>query len=205
MTAAARTPAVLAPADLPQLKERALALRLMGLLAHWDGVQGDPARTAWTGELLGWEEAERARRSLERRLRSAHIGRFKPLADFDWDWPKQCDRTAVQELMMLSFSQGACHAQGRAASLGQAQGGQVMTRRRPVPAANTRHHVAGLPITLPTDWSPEQSVAVFEILDELRERVWDHYGRQIQQVLRAQQCTAAPDAADDIDEADVPF
>ena len=103
MTALARTPTVSAPADLPQLKDRALALRLMGLLAHWDAVQGDPARIAWTGELLGWEEAERARRSLERRLRSAHIGRFKPLADFDWDGPKSCDRAAVQELMTLSF------------------------------------------------------------------------------------------------------
>ena len=98
MTAAAST-----PADLPQFKQRAQALRLMGLLAHWDAVQGDPARIAWTGELLGWEETERARRSLERRLRSAHIGRFKPLADFDWDWPKQCDRAAVQELMTLAF------------------------------------------------------------------------------------------------------
>ena len=91
------------PADLPQFKERAQALRLMGLLAHWDAVQGDPARIAWIAELLAWEEAERARRSLERRLQAAHIGRFKPLADFDWDWPKQCDRAAVQELMTLSF------------------------------------------------------------------------------------------------------
>jgi len=102
MTVAAGTTST-NPADLPQFKERAQALRLMGLLAHWDAVQGDPARIAWTGELLAWEEAERARRSLERRLRSAHIGRFKPLADFDWDWPKQCDRAAVQELMTLSF------------------------------------------------------------------------------------------------------
>ena len=102
MTSAANSPAR-PPADLHQLKDRAQALRLMGLLAHWDAVQGDTARLAWTGDLLGWEESERARRSLERRLRSAHIGRFKPLADFDRDWPKQCDRVAVQELMTLSF------------------------------------------------------------------------------------------------------
>ena len=36
----------------------------MGLLAHWSSVQGDPARLGWTNELLGWEESERARRSL---------------------------------------------------------------------------------------------------------------------------------------------
>lgn len=37
------------------------------------------------------------------RLREAHIGRFKPLADFEWDWPTQCDRAAVEELMSLQF------------------------------------------------------------------------------------------------------
>jgi hypothetical protein len=57
---------------------------------------------------------------------------------------------------------------------------------------------------LPTDWSPEQAVAVFEILDELRERIWARYGLQIQQVLRDQRSTAITAAAD-IDDADVPF
>ncbi len=89
--------------DAAQLRERANALRLMGLLAHWDAVQGNPTRLGWTSDLLAWEESERARRSLERRLRSAHIGRFKPLADFDWDWPAQCDKAALLELMTLSF------------------------------------------------------------------------------------------------------
>ena len=79
-----------------------------------------------------------------------------------------------------------------------------MTRRPPVPPANTVRHAARLPITLPTDWSPAQAVAAFEILDELRERVWEHYGLQIQQVLRDQRSTAIP-AADDIDDADLPF
>ena len=89
--------------DPTLLQGRARALHLMGLLAHWGAVQGDPVRLGWTHELLGWEESERARRSLERRLRSAHIGRFKPLADFDWDWPTQCDKEVVLELMSLSF------------------------------------------------------------------------------------------------------
>jgi IstB-like ATP binding protein len=78
---------------------RAGALNLHGLLAHW----GDVAGEAWVSALLGWEEQERARRSLERRLRTAHIGRFKPLCDFDWTWPKRCDRVAVDALMTLEF------------------------------------------------------------------------------------------------------
>ena len=81
-----------------------------------------------------------------------------------------------------------------------------MKRRRAVPAEIdfTRHRVAAGSITLPTHWSPEQAVAVFEILDELREHVWARYGLQIQQVLRDERSTAAP-TAHDIDEADVPF
>ena len=55
---------------------RAGALNLHGLLAHWNEV----ATEAWVAALLGWEEQERARRSLERRLRTARIGRFKPSA-----------------------------------------------------------------------------------------------------------------------------
>ena len=68
----------------------------------------------------------------------------------------------------------------------------------------TQHRVADSSITLPTHWSPEQAVAVFEILDELREHVWARYGLQIQQVLRDERSTAAP-TAHDIDKADVPF
>ncbi len=83
-----------------------------------------------------------------------------------------------------------------------------MTRRRAVPADIDvpRHRVAAGWITLPTHWSPEQAVAVFEILDELREHVWARYGLQIQQVLRDERLTAQPAARDiDIDEGDVPF
>jgi len=83
-----------------------------------------------------------------------------------------------------------------------------MKRRRAVPANIdfTRHRVAAGSITLPTHWSPEQAVAVFEILDDLREHIWAHYGLQIQQVLRDERGTAVRAAGDiSIDEADVPF
>lgn len=84
---------------LDTLKSRAQALRLHGVLAHW----GEVASAEWLEPLVQWEEEERARRSLERRLTEAHIGRFKPLCDFDWDWPKRCDRPAIEELMSLGF------------------------------------------------------------------------------------------------------
>jgi hypothetical protein len=59
-----------------------------------------PEQAHWVALMLAWEAAERSRRSLERRLREAHIGRFKPLADFHWAWPKSIDcgvtRTSIQ-------------------------------------------------------------------------------------------------------------
>ncbi|MDA8382034.1 MAG: IS21-like element helper ATPase IstB [Betaproteobacteria bacterium] len=85
-----------APADL---EARAKALSLYGLLSHWSEIGG----SSWVADLIGWEEAERARRSLERRLKTAKIGRFKPLCDFDWTWPTQCDQGAIADLMGLDF------------------------------------------------------------------------------------------------------
>lgn len=88
------------------LRERAAALRLHGLLAHWPEV----GSAHWVAQLIDWEETERARRSLERRLRRSSIGAFKPLADFDWSWPSRCDRVAVEELMSLQFMAEAANA-----------------------------------------------------------------------------------------------
>jgi DNA replication protein DnaC len=96
---------MMATSDDP-LMARAKALKLYGLLAHWQEVAGEP----WIEPLIGWEEAQRARRSLERRLGSAHLGRFRPLADFDWDWPKRCDREALEELMGLAFLEETANA-----------------------------------------------------------------------------------------------
>ena len=87
-------------------QSRAAALQLHGLLAHWSECADAP----WLDAVLSWEETERARRSLERRLRCAHIGRFKPLADFDWAWPQQCDQRAIAELMNLDFLDSATNA-----------------------------------------------------------------------------------------------
>lgn len=81
------------------LRQRAEALHLHGLLTHWEEV----ATTDWVGQLVQWEEDGRTQRSLERRIKNAHLGRFKPLCDFDWQWPKRCDRGAIEALMTLDF------------------------------------------------------------------------------------------------------
>ena len=81
------------------LLQRAIALKLHGLVTHWDEI----CDAAWLEPLIVWEETERSHRSLERRLTSSRIKQFKPLAQFDWDWPKQIDRAAIEEFIQLGF------------------------------------------------------------------------------------------------------
>lgn len=85
------------------LERQARELKLHGLLAHWDEVRDDP----WVAQLLAWEEQERARRGLERRLARARIGAFKPLADFDWSWPQDVDRAQIEDLFRLDWLHNA--------------------------------------------------------------------------------------------------
>ena len=96
------------------LRARAEALHLHGLLTHWSEVATQP----WLAPMLDWEEQQRARRSVERRPSAAHIGHFQPLCDFDWNWPKHCDRAAVEALITLDFLKEAANAVfvGRTAS-----------------------------------------------------------------------------------------
>ncbi len=53
------------------------------------------------------ETDDRGRRSQERRLRNSKVGRFKPMVDFDWTWPKKIDRKAVEAALSLGFLEAA--------------------------------------------------------------------------------------------------
>jgi len=81
------------------LRSRLRHLGLFGLLSSWGEIADKP----WLPELLRLEEAERKRRSRDRRVRTARIGAFKPMTDFDWAWPKKIDRQAVDDLFGLAF------------------------------------------------------------------------------------------------------
>jgi DNA replication protein DnaC len=54
-------------------------------------------------EIARAETEHKAARNLERRLKTASLGRFKPLADFDWNWPKKIDRDLIERAMKLEF------------------------------------------------------------------------------------------------------
>jgi len=86
---------------LSSLRDRAMHLGLHGVLAHWDSIGAQ----SWLPTLIEYEERERSQRSLQRRLQSAKLDQFKPMADFDWGWPTVVDREAIEELFSLNFIQ----------------------------------------------------------------------------------------------------
>lgn len=146
------------------LRDRARALHLHGLLSHWNEVATQP----WLAPLIDWEERERARRSLERRLQEAHIGRFKPLCDFDWNWPKRCDRAAIETLMTLDFLKDATNV----ALVGQNGTGKTML------AQNIAHQalIAGQTALFTTAGQLLGDLAALDSDSALRRRL-HHYAR----------------------------
>ena len=54
----------------------------------------------------------------------------------------------------------------------------------------------GLPFTVDANWTPEQALAVWDLLDDLRDRVWIYYGLVIQNLMREQRVSMAPPVND---------
>jgi DNA replication protein DnaC len=90
-----------------------LAQRLAGLGLHavadgLDDLVAKATQKRWgpvdvLSHVADLETAERARRSVERRMKSSRLGRFKPMADFEWNWPTRIDRAAVEAAVNLEF------------------------------------------------------------------------------------------------------
>lgn len=86
-------------------------LKQLNLLLTADSLDDLLARAAtgrWSPrqlleEIARSEIQDLARRSLERRLAQARLGRFKPMADFEWNWPKKIDRALIERAFTLNF------------------------------------------------------------------------------------------------------
>jgi len=81
------------------LYKRLRELGLLGLAARLDELGGEP----WLERVIAIEHEERQHRGLDRRLKNSRLGRFKPMADYDWSWPKVVDREAIEDLFRLAF------------------------------------------------------------------------------------------------------
>jgi DNA replication protein DnaC len=89
------------PDTLLRLGLRATAQGLDDLLARAIKQKWSPRQLL--EEIARSEVAEKAARNLQRRLGAARLGRFKPLADFDWNWPKKIDRQLIERWLRLEF------------------------------------------------------------------------------------------------------
>jgi DNA replication protein DnaC len=90
------------------LSDTLTALGLHHTAAHLDDLVALATKRRWSPvqlleHLVATEQHERTRRSLERRLARARIGRFTPMTDFDWAWPTRSDRAAVEAVLRLDF------------------------------------------------------------------------------------------------------
>jgi DNA replication protein DnaC len=76
--------------------------------ANLDDFLARAAKARWSPhqileQLAQAETAERARRSLEGRLRLSGIKSFKPMADFNWTWPTRIERDVIERALTLDF------------------------------------------------------------------------------------------------------
>ena len=61
----------------------------------------------------------------------------------------------------------------------------------PLPA-----HLRPLTVGIPRTWTPEEALAVFELIDDLRDKVWALYSCQMQALLAEQRSGGRGDDAD---------
>ena len=96
----------------PPLADQLTSLGLHHTAAHLDDLIASVTKKRLapleTIELLVERESQhRAKQGLERRLARSRIGRFKPIADFEWDWPTRIDRDTIEAALRLEFLDGA--------------------------------------------------------------------------------------------------
>jgi DNA replication protein DnaC len=88
-------------AQLEQIGLRALPANLDDFLARATRAHWSPLMLL---EQLAQAEAEdRSRRSLERRLRVSGIKSFKPMPDYEWNWPTKIERDIIERALTLDF------------------------------------------------------------------------------------------------------
>ncbi len=86
-------------------------LRSLGLSATADGLDDLIAlatKKRWSPvelfeHVVTLEDKDRAQRGLQRRIKRSRLERFKPMADFDWNWPTKIDRPLVESVIRLDF------------------------------------------------------------------------------------------------------
>lgn len=97
---------------MSDLQTRLRALNLLGTAGSFDDLVAMATKKRWgpqqvVEQIVDIEEKDRARRGLERRQARSRLERFKPMADFDWSWPKKIERALVESAVRLDFIESA--------------------------------------------------------------------------------------------------
>jgi hypothetical protein len=70
--------------------------------------------------------------------------------------------------------------------------------------STTPRHLRPITIEIPVTWTAEQALAVWEMLDQLREKIWARYSNQLQDLLAEQRSYPVVDNAD-VGSSDIDF
>lgn len=94
------------------LRERFEALGWRATASQIDDIIATATKKRWgTADLFehvaSIEEKDRTQRGLERRTKTSKLPKFRPLADFDWNWPTRIDRTLTESVAALDFVETA--------------------------------------------------------------------------------------------------
>lgn len=81
------------------------AKELNDIIAHATKKKVGPAE--FLEGIANKELNDRAEKSLQRRLTVSKIGRFAPISNFDWEWPKKIQRELVEQALQLHFLEKA--------------------------------------------------------------------------------------------------
>ena len=66
------------------------------------------------------------------------------------------------------------------------------------------NHLRPITVEIPVTWTAEQALAVWDMLDQLRETIWARYSHQLQDLLAEQQSYPVVDD-DDVGFSDIDF
>jgi DNA replication protein DnaC len=131
------------PMNRLDLQAMIKTLGLRSLETGLDDFLAKAHKQRWSPELVieqlaSLEIQERERRSLAWRLEASRLGGFKPIADFDWNWPSKIDRPIIERFISADFVQRAENV-----VLLAPQGlGKTMIAKNIVSAAVHRGHTA---------------------------------------------------------------
>jgi DNA replication protein DnaC len=90
------------------LQSKLNKIGLRGVTQSLDDFLDRASKEQWSPHILleklsTVESDDRSHRSLIRRLSLSGIKKLKPMADFDWNWPKKIEREVIERALTLDF------------------------------------------------------------------------------------------------------